>query len=356
MPELREISRYCSGLVVIVPQKWEPDESTVTSIQLAHASVKDYVLSELLPEELTQHFRETVAHTSITKICLAYMSSVESHINTNPLSMRLNKLEMKTLFALGDFAGQYWEHYARHAETQRDVQEIILGFLLQERHGFAVWMNMFRPHSFAAGSADRPTPPLCLASAANLPVTVKLLLERRAAVNAQGPGGSALQEACYHNHKIIVQLLLQSEADVNLPCDRYGSALQSACVRGHQEIVQLLLAKGADVNLENLLGGTALIHASYRGDKEIVLLLLEHGADVNKVSGLHGTALQKASFGGHIAVVQLLLKHGADVNVWDHAFHSPLRAAVRQGHEETVQLLLYHGADDGRTPVSEAST
>ena len=48
-------------------------------------------------------------------------------------------------------------------------------------------------------------------------------------MNAQGGEyGNALQAASYGNHKDIVELLLENEADVNAQGGEYGNALQAA--------------------------------------------------------------------------------------------------------------------------------
>ncbi|KAF2752639.1 hypothetical protein EJ05DRAFT_430419, partial [Pseudovirgaria hyperparasitica] len=77
----------------------------------------------------------------------------------------------------------------------------------------------------------------------------------------------------------IVELLLDSGADVNAQGGRYGNALQAASCRGHEHTVKLLLNKGAVVH------DSALQAAADGGHQQTVKLLLDKGANVNAQGG-----------------------------------------------------------------------
>jgi len=64
---------------------------------------------------------------------------------------------------------------------------------------------------------------------------------------------------------------------------QYGSALTAAVCEGNKEIVELLIESGAEVNAQLQAGwyGSALAAAAARGDKEVVELLIKSGAAVN---------------------------------------------------------------------------
>jgi ankyrin repeat protein len=51
-----------------------------------------------------------------------------------------------------------------------------------------------------------------------------------------------------------------------------------AAERGHKEVVELLLESGADVNAKSNIGWTALMLAAFNGHKEIVEILKSYGA------------------------------------------------------------------------------
>ncbi|KAK2732851.1 hypothetical protein FQN57_002463 [Myotisia sp. PD_48] len=124
---------------------------------------------------------------------------------------------------------------------------------------------------------------------------VRILLDSGANVNAQGGEyGNALQAASWEGH------------------EGGGHALYAASFEGHEEVVQMLLDSGANVKLQY---GNALYAASSEGHEKVVQILLDSGANVNAQYGKHGNALQAASSQGHDKLVQILLESGANVNV-----------------------------------------
>ena len=180
---------------------------------------------------------------------------------------------------------------------------------------------------------------------------LQLLLAKGADVNAQGQYGTALQEASYHGHEGVVQLLLAKGADVNAQGED-GDALQQASDVGYQAVIRLLSAKGVGVNAPGKYT-TALQYASGRGHEGVVQLLLAKGADINAPGPkFGGNALQCASAAGHEGVVELLLANGADINAPGSDFDgTALQRASAGGYEGVVQLLLAKGAREHPGPV-----
>ncbi|KFY22657.1 hypothetical protein V493_06435 [Pseudogymnoascus sp. VKM F-4281 (FW-2241)] len=178
---------------------------------------------------------------------------------------------------------------------------------------------------------------------------LQLLLQSGANVNFKcGYYGNPLQAAAYTGRRQIVQLLLQSGADANSVGGHFGNALQAAIFSGNELVVQLLLQWGANVNSVGGRYGNALHAAASTGDTQGVQLFLQSGADVNRVGGHYGNALQAAVSTGDTQVVQLLLQSGADVNRVGGHYGSALQAAAFNGDKQTVQLLLQSGADVNR--------
>ena len=178
--------------------------------------------------------------------------------------------------------------------------------------------------------------------------TVRLLLDRGCEVDqTDGYGSTALQLAAYGNQVIVVELLLDRDANVNLPQNgEFGSPLQAASCSGSEEIVQMLLEHGAEVSTPRGKYVSALQYASRRRNESIVRMLLEHGANVNFL-GLADSrsALQEASDSGCKEVVQMLLTYGADVNFFNVRGRSALQEAANAGHEDIARVLISHGAD-----------
>ncbi|KAJ7511655.1 ankyrin repeat-containing domain protein [Mycena galericulata] len=318
----------CAGLVS------QNTKDGTTILQLAHASVKEYLTdakrsSRALQAEISDH----TGHYMIARTCIAYLCSFDNYevLKASPLAL---------------YAAENWHH---HVNSQGDSRELILVLMELLSPGSPQYANMLRLRRMTMlgprGEKDDNTP-LALSAELGVLLGVQALLVKGANVNAQGGYyGNALQAASFEGHTEIMRALLEKGADVNAQGGEYGNALQAASYRGHTEIVQALLEKGTDINTQGGYYGNALQAASYGGHIEIVRALLEKGADVNAQGGDYGNALQAASYGGHTETVQELLEKGADVNAQGGDYGNALQAASYRGHTEIVRLLLEKGAD-----------
>ncbi len=229
--------------------------------------------------------------------------------------------------------------------------------------------------------------------------TVRLLLIHGSSSSHKGFHGiTALHEAAEYGQNIIVELLLEHNADPNVTDEEGNTPLMLAASRGHVggrewlcigqeyvETIRLLLKHGATADQKGSRGRTALHDAATYGYHTIVDGLLQHNADpnvtdedgntplmfaagtpyaFNKHSRLvktvevllsHGakleqknnegrTSLHWAAEMGHHSTVEVLLQHNADPNVTDKERNSPLISAAKKGHVEIVRMLLSHGA------------
>uniref|UniRef100_K1PQ97 Ankyrin-1 n=1 Tax=Magallana gigas TaxID=29159 RepID=K1PQ97_MAGGI len=188
--------------------------------------------------------------------------------------------------------------------------------------------------------------------------TVQLLLSSEADINlCKENGTSPLFIACQNGHDSTVQLLLSKGADINLCREDKASPFFIACQNGHDSTVQLLLSKGADINLCMEDGPSPLYIACQNGHDSTVQLLHNKGADINLCMECGSSPLFIACQNGHDSTVQLLLSKGADINLCMEGGSSPLFIACQNGHDSTVQLLLSKGADtnlcmaDGASPL-----
>ena len=82
MPDPQEISRYCSSLVSVVrvQERWPEEGETRVELQLAHFSVKEYLLSNRLENDTAQGFQDCYAGAAIAKVCLAYLLQFERRL------------------------------------------------------------------------------------------------------------------------------------------------------------------------------------------------------------------------------------------------------------------------------------
>jgi hypothetical protein len=132
--------------------------------------------------------------------------------------------------------------------------------------------------------------------------------------------------------------------------ETFGSPLMLAAVSNQPDLVDLLVDSGADVNAKVRWGATSLHWACWRGSADAVDALLHRGADVNARSDNDGsTPLFWASRGSregfwsrnnHSAVIKILLDSGADPETSNRdGFY-----AVAVASDEIATLLTQHGA------------
>ena len=164
-----------------------------------------------------------------------------------------------------------------------------------------------------------------------------------AAQDARPPVVAAAKEG----DQPALRLLLQKKANVNAAEPDGSTALHWAAYRDDLEITGLLLRAGAAVNAANDLGVTALWLASQNGSSSMVRRLLQAGADPN-VALLSGeTPLMVGARGGYPDVVEQLLAKGANPDVQGSRGQTALMWAVSQKHPEAVKVLLAHRAKVG---------
>ncbi len=152
-----------------------------------------------------------------------------------------------------------------------------------------------------------------------------------AAVLVVGCGPSApdisIHEAAYDGNIEAVKQHLAAGADVNAKATRGFTPLHYAVMKkdilhDHKEIVELLIDNDADVNAK----------------------------DGSERTPLHLSAI-KGQYGGfHIKVVELFIAKGADVNAKDDNGKTPLDVAR---HPKIADLLRKHGGKTGEELKTE---
>lgn len=153
----------------------------------------------------------------------------------------------------------------------------------------------------------------------------------------------------------IVQILLDSGADVNLNNTLINDALIFATKTNNTDVIKLLIKAGANINNINNRGDNSLIWSSSYGNAEIVELLLKLGANPNIQNDKKATALHFVTSNKNIT--KLLLDAGANPNLQDSDGDTPLTDAVSKNNIEIVKLLLNAGANpdiqnnDGNTAL-----
>jgi ankyrin repeat domain-containing protein 50 len=188
-------------------------------------------------------------------------------------------------------------------------------------------------------------PPLIKAARCGDVELMQVLLDARADHHYSGDDpladGSALEEATSRGDIQIVQMLLEAGDNISEATGRFGRSLFLAIERGYKEILIALISAGAAVNNND---GKLLVFASSRGREDLVQILLDAGADANSENGW---AIHFASSTPNEGMLRMLIKAGANVDLKGDTGETALQLALRLGHERIVHLLIEAGASDG---------
>ncbi len=128
-------------------------------------------------------------------------------------------------------------------------------------------------------------------------------------------GWTELMRASIFSDILSVEHLINQGANINDQSNRGRSPLMMA-VHGnsttHNMIINLLLEHNADLELKDDQGGTALIMAAYTGNIETVRCLLNAKADIEASDNDIWTPLIQSVLSDSPEVAKLLIQHGAN--------------------------------------------
>lgn len=144
----------------------------------------------------------------------------------------------------------------------------------------------------------------------------------------------------------IVELLLQSGADIDGACGTRESPLWAAVVSNRVEVATRLLSHGADPNRAGASGIAPLHIAAMRGSEVLLELLLAHGAEREQTDPSGRTAAAWAQHKGHAALAARLGQLEGPVGTDPRPRSAPLEERVWQSGIKAVDLLapIAHGA------------
>ncbi|ETS84912.1 hypothetical protein PFICI_02937 [Pestalotiopsis fici W106-1] len=268
LPVPEEITRYCSGLVVLVSRPAiYVGAPIVKEIQLAHFSVQEYLTSTRIPSEISGYLQKTLASSSIAKVCLAYLSE---------LQQGKAEYEISEDFPLARYSAQYWAKHAVLGERDNECISKLATELLLDHPQTRDWCLFYnRTSSWRKPQEGTPlVPALYYASLLGFPRCFKILLGEGANPNAQG--------------------------------GYYGNALQAASKKGHKAVVKILLDQGKVVQGQG--GSHTDEGTSDIWSEEMVQKLLNKEAAEDKQAGVYGIALMAAFCEGHQEAKTILAK------------------------------------------------
>ncbi|XP_051508105.1 putative ZDHHC-type palmitoyltransferase 6 [Myxocyprinus asiaticus] len=170
-----------------------------------------------------------------------------------------------------------------------------------------------------------------------------LIQQDRGVLKQKGWGGfTALHFAALHGNRPMAELLLNSGADPNIPCDAGQTPFHFACRNGNISIMHKMMQHGADLNIVDEQGKTSLLHAVGGGSVIAMQYLWETGmfrfsdADNYQVTPLH----LAASTGNTDVVRYLLRANRCTPEALDHQGATALHVAAEKGMIEVCWLLL----------------
>ena len=319
-----DVIQVCSSLVT------KDDKGTV---QLAHASVKEYFLAKprVWKKENVALCDTEAGHGMIAHGCLKYLLQEDGwHQDKKFVNLPLCQ-----------YAVQFWPDHYRLSNRNATLHDIVMAFFHMKNEAFQTWIEM-QDLAFLIHLRYHTNSAVHIAAALGLHDVIKDLTMN----NAQSlEYSTAVQIAASKGYTDIVQFFIEKGVDVNIQGGYYGNALQAASFNGEADVVKLLLDMGADINAQGGRYGNAMQAASFNGQTQIVGLLLDKGADINAQSGHYGNAIQAASFNGQTETVKLLLAMGANINVEGGYYNNAMQAASFNGQTEVVKLLLDNGID-----------
>ncbi|XP_051979637.1 oxysterol-binding protein-related protein 1 isoform X2 [Xyrauchen texanus] len=197
------------------------------------------------------------------------------------------------------------------------------------------------------------------------------------------PEEKFLRDARNGNLEGIQRLLMskiKEEAKIDINCkgkskSNHGwTPLHLACYFGHKDVVEVLLKTGAEANLPNNVGDTPLHKAAFTGRKEVVMLLLQYDACPSVINGmaqipkditqsveiksmleaaerteerkLEEQLLEAAREGALSNLTRLLnMKKPPNINCTDLLGNTPLHCAAYRGQKQCAVKLLQHSAN-----------
>lgn len=398
-----EIKGLC-GSLIDVRTSGDNDCPGSRTLQLAHASVKEFLLHKLctsVEESSSEASKLAEHHLALAKVCLQYISYPEVW---QPILLPEDR---QIPYAFLDYASESWhEHIIQAQQENEEMYDLEKAFLDPDNSSFQSWrarmidQDPVIPQSEKENAKKLHGNPLISAVKLNLTRIAEYLLVAKPDLMSrkEESGFTAMNLACANGLLTIVNLLLRNGAKVDEEIAPKRTSLNFATIYRHKDVVACLLDHGADINLTDLNGCTPLRHACSQQHLEIAIFLLDKGADPTIADNETSTRLYWACQTGSLALISLLVEKGAkktintarndgatplyvcsecsqpkiatyllengardSVNV-KYKGNTSLHVAAAKGNIEVLQLLLDHGADlgatrtDGRTAFHDAAT
>lgn len=234
-----------------------PPRTQVAHVQLAHASVRDYLVSDAIKNGSAKCFALNAAlvNQSMAQICLLYIL----HSNFEAGVFKWDDQEDRLCtWPLHLYASNFWLYHVNELGSDIDEETWNLAQRLFESKGlpscgnFGAWACSMTPSTTL--ERVKETTPLYFAASLGADAVVQRLLETTDQSEIDQVGGrrssSPLQAAVYRGHLRVTLLLLEAGANPNIcSFESRGSALFWSTVAGHKDgpaITGILRKHGAE--------------------------------------------------------------------------------------------------------------
>lgn len=338
-----DLLTVCSSLITLEKYSSDDNESVLQSttiVKLAHASVKDFLMSDRMRKSTVELYAldPTTSHSFIAHTSLLYLL----HFETVPTS------DMASFFPLLTYAAQHWPHHLRALgkSPSQDLLEVAWTLLTSENVPYSSWCtlhNLDTPwkHNLLYSRDTFSKSPLYYTSLLGLEELSRRLITTGYDPNMQGGlFETPLLAAVHSGHEEIAHALL--EAGATFADHRNPPPLMVAARNGLERTVRVLLLKGANPNHMDLNEGTPLSCAAGNGNGRTVQMLLEAGSDPDTwhCKSQKGIPLVAAAEKGFEEVTKQLIPVATQF-----AIEQALGAAAENGHKNIVRLLVGTGID-----------
>ncbi|KAK1545907.1 pfs domain-containing protein [Colletotrichum paranaense] len=378
---LNQLLSSCSSMVAISTSGG--GERKKQEMRLAHASVKDYLISEHLRNGPASAFFTTSGQGHLFMAA----KSVACLLDQNDVSRFGPHTLEEVPFLL--YSALNWVHHARDANLESDrgsLDDLIFSLLHRDGDSYVNWHRVVGCHGPA-------TPVEGFAWDIHIREGSRLIDGGRPAHKERLLDGHFIDRPLHHatqwNLWRVVQRLLDAGHDPNGYSRGNHAPLHCGVPQRALESMDLILKQGGNINICDWIGdtpamfaahkskdpvtmewlmdrGASLLHVSRRSGNLLQCAAIEGNPDVLEVilrKKPHGispdigtdhnydeiadlaTPLQFAAYGGNLACIELLLMYGANINLGKGKVGTPLHAAAASGNLKALQLLLSRGAN-----------
>jgi hypothetical protein len=264
----RDILVFTSSLVTLVHQQSEMtvrivimtpdwiDDDDPEVLQLAHASVKDYLTSETVQNSDAKYFyiSETGAHVTLAGACLQYLLSMDNEVLPEDTS------EWPKRFPLLEYAAHNWNYHLRQIPEADSHAPFLMDLARKLLDGSSIaasslpLQNWLLVLSKRESSVVEQPSLMYYAVILNLPNLLRSLMSKGVGTGMEetyrDPNGTMLRITTMHGHDEISSIRVRHKYYVSTASKKtHEVPLLLAIRHSKPELVELLLSQGAASDL-----------------------------------------------------------------------------------------------------------